>query len=122
MQTKGFAGSLFDFTFRSLVTPRIIRFVYALTVLVIGLWFVALVLLAFAVSPAFGAAMLLVGGPLIALAGLIWTRMLLETAIVQFRILDGVGELIALGRLAVGGSSAGTAPAPDEAAAPGPVP
>lgn len=107
MQTKGFVGSLLDFSFRSMITPRIIKLVYALTMIVIGLWYVGLVLLAFAVSPVPGALMLLVGGPLIALVQLIWTRMILETAVAQFRIMESAGELVTLGRIAIGGPSGG---------------
>ncbi len=36
MEPKGFFGSLFDLSFSSLVTPKVIKFIYVLTLIAIG--------------------------------------------------------------------------------------
>lgn len=95
MQTKqGFFGSLFDFSFSSLVATRIIKVLYILAVIVIGLYALVFIVAAFGHSPAAGAVVLLVLAPLFSLVSLIYVRVLLEVVIALFRIMENTGELV----------------------------
>jgi hypothetical protein len=106
METKGFFASLFDYSFSSFITPRIIKVLYALTTLVLALWTLADILLAFRVSSALGV-LALIFGPLMFVIAMIYTRVVLELLIAFFRMHEDVEEINA-----VAGRAAGTGPAP----------
>ena len=93
MQPKGFLAALFDYSFTSFVTPKIIKMLYVLATIVISLWTLVLVLAAFNASSGFGLVMLVVGGPLFFLIAMIYARVFLELVIVFFRINGNVQEL-----------------------------
>ena len=93
MQAKSFFGSLFDYSFSSFVTPRIIKILYVLATIVISLWTLFLIVAAFNVSDGAGGGMLLVGGPLFFLFSMIYARVFLELVIVFFRINGNVQEI-----------------------------
>jgi hypothetical protein len=93
MQAKGFFSSLFDYSFSSFVTPRIIKVLYVLATIVISLWTLLLVLAAFNASDGFGVLMLVIGGPLTFLISMIYARVFLELVIVFFRINGNVQEI-----------------------------
>ncbi|HUF32389.1 MAG TPA: DUF4282 domain-containing protein [Acidimicrobiales bacterium] len=82
----GFFGSLFDMSFSSFVTTKLVKIIYVLAMVVIGLMALAQVIVAVASgeSGAIVASLLFV--PLFALLALIWTRVGLELVIVVFRI------------------------------------
>ena len=64
MQTdsKGFFAALFDFSFNSFVTPKIVKFVYVLATILLVLTYLFFVIAAFADDNAgFGIAVLLLG-------------------------------------------------------------
>jgi Domain of unknown function (DUF4282)/Protein of unknown function (DUF2510) len=90
---KGFFASLFDITFSSLIVGRIIRFVYVIAMIVIGLEAVGVFITALASkrSVAIIAAIILI--PLGALLSLIWVRILLELVIIIFRIGEDVRRI-----------------------------
>lgn len=90
MTNKGFLGSLFDYSFTSFVTSKIVRLLYVLTTLVVALWTVAFIVIAFSLSTALGVLMLLIGGPVFFLMSLIYVRVALELMIVFFRISENV--------------------------------
>lgn len=92
MQAKGFFSSLFDYSFTSFVTPRIIKVLYVLATIVISLSTLALILAAFKGSSGFGVVMLVVG-PLFFLLSMIYARVFLELVIVFFRINGNVQEI-----------------------------
>ena len=50
METKRFFGSLFDYSFSSFITPRIIKVLYVLATILISLWTLFLIVAAFNVS------------------------------------------------------------------------
>lgn len=88
---KGFFASLFDFSFRSFITIKIVRVFYILAMIFIGLY--ALGLLIFVASAGgstglggLGVLLGLVGAGLIFLLGVMYIRVLLETILVLFRI------------------------------------
>ena len=80
LTNRGFFASLFDFSFTSLVTTKIIKALYVISVIVIGLSSLGLV------------------APLVALLWLIYTRVILELFIALFRIAENTSELVAQGR------------------------
>ncbi len=60
--TKGFFGALFDFSFNSFVTPKIVKFVYVLATILLVIAYVFFVITAFAGDNAvLGIAFLLLG-------------------------------------------------------------
>lgn len=98
MEHKGFLGSLFDTSFSSLVTTKVIKLIYILSMVVIALLALAFVVSAFQQSAAFGLLTLLVLAPVVSLIYLTYTRMFLELVIALFRIMENTHELVRLGR------------------------
>ena len=93
MQAKGFFSSLFDYSFTSFITPRIIKILYVLATIGISLWTLFLIVAAFNVSDGAGGGMLLIGGPLFFLFSMIYARVFLELVIAFFRINGIVQEI-----------------------------
>ena len=106
---KGFLPSLFDVSFSNLITPRVIKVLYVLSMIVIGLMALAFIAAAFSESAAAGLFTLIVLAPLAGLFYLIYARVILEVIICLFRIMDANVELVALQRAATG---PGTPPPP----------
>ncbi|MFI7399044.1 DUF4282 domain-containing protein [Streptomyces sp. NPDC049541] len=82
---KGFWAGLFDFGFTTFVTPKVIKFVYVVMTIIIGLSWIYWLYEGFHASSGLGI-LVLVFGPLIALFWLIVYRIMLELAMVIFRI------------------------------------
>lgn len=93
MEAKGFFASLFDYSFSSFVTPRIIKVLYVLATIAISLWTLFLIVAAFNVSDGAGGVMLVIGGPLFFLFSMIYARVFLELVIAFFRINGNVQEI-----------------------------
>jgi uncharacterized membrane protein len=108
MQVKGFFASLFDYSFSSFVTPRIIKVLYALMTIVVALWALVFVLVAFRSSTGLGVLTLLLFGPIFFVISMIYVRVALELLIVFFRIHGDVDEINRRGR----GDSNGAPTAP----------
>jgi hypothetical protein len=119
VEPKGFLASLFDTSFSSLVTPRVIKFIYIISMVVIGLAALFWIGAAFSQSAAFGLLVLVIAAPLVSLLYLIYTRVLLEVIIALFRIMEYNAELVTLQRAATPGAPAASVP-PPAAAAPEP--
>ena len=111
MQTKGFFASLFDLSFSSLVTTKVIKVIYVLTLIAIGLFALALVITGFHTSAAAGVLVLLVVAPVVSLFYVVYARVLLEFVIAVFRIMETNVQLVELQR-------AERAPAPRSEAPP----
>lgn len=116
---KGFFASLFDISFSSLITTRIIKVLYVISLIVIGLFSLFFIIGAFTSSAGAGILTLLILAPLAALLYTVYTRVILEFIIVVFRIAEYNGELVALQRqqmglpahtstLGIGGTDLGT--------------
>jgi Domain of unknown function (DUF4282) len=105
---KGFLSSLFDVSFSSLITTRVIKVLYILSMIVIGIATLFFIAAGFADSGASGIIALIVA-PLIALLYLIYARVLLEVVICLFRIMETNAEMASLQRAAAG---PGTPPEP----------
>jgi hypothetical protein len=117
MQADGFFGSLFDYSFSSFITSRIIKVLYALTTVVVALWTLTIVLLAFRSSTGLGLVALLVAGPIFFLIMMIYVRVALELLMAIHRIHEHVDEINQRGR---GGAVvvASASPPPETALAP----
>lgn len=95
---RGFFSSLFDLSFTSLITTKIIKLLYVLSIILIGISALFFILAAFHQSSALGAIVLLIVAPIISLFYLIYARVLLELVIALFRIMENTGEMVAQGR------------------------
>lgn len=103
MPDKGFFGSLFDLTFASFITTKIIKVLYVLAIIIAGLIALAYVIFAFAADPVLGLLTLVILAPLGFLLYVIYTRVFLELIMVIFRIMETNTELVQLQRGAAGG-------------------
>jgi outer membrane biosynthesis protein TonB len=121
MPEQGFLTSLFDVEFKSLITTKVIKVLYILSMILIGLGALAFVVAAFANSVAGGLIVLIIVAPLVSLLYLIYVRVLLEIVIAVFRIMETNTELVALQRAGGGGGPA-PAPAPPTSPPPPPAP
>lgn len=99
---RGFFSALFDLSFSSLVTTRVIKFIYVITLIVIGLAALFFVVAAFAESAALGVLTLIVIAPVLSLLYVIYARVLLEVIIALFRLVEYNRELVALKRRQLG--------------------
>ena len=87
---KGFAASLFDFDFTSFVTPKIIKILYILIVVVTGLGAITWTLIDFRISVAFGLITLVIIAPLIFFVTIALYRVILEFFAVVFRLAEDI--------------------------------
>lgn len=83
-----FFKAIYDFSFNQFVSPKTMKFLYGLSILFAGLIALLLVIGGFNVSMLFGIFSLIIGAPLIFLLMVIFTKVLLETILVIFRIAD----------------------------------
>lgn len=101
---------LFDFNFDSFVTPKIVKLVYILITIGLGIMYLIMVISAFASrEPVLGFLILIVVGPLVVLIYLALARMGLESLIATIRTAQNTGELV---RMAGGTAQGNTPPAP----------
>jgi len=85
--------AFFDFSFGRFVSPRMMKLLYALSILFAGLLAVFLVIAGFKASIWFGIFALLIGAPLIFLLTVVSSRVLLETILMIFRIADHTANI-----------------------------
>ena len=105
MPERSFLSSLFDISFTSFVTTRIIKVVYVITLVLIGLTALVFVVASFAQSVAGGLFVLLIVAPLLSLLYVIYARVLLELVMAIFRIMEHTGEQVTLLRAQAGGAA-----------------
>jgi Domain of unknown function (DUF4282) len=118
MQAKGFFGSLFDYSFSSFITSKIIKVLYVLTTIVAALWTLAIIFLAFKASSGLGILVLLIGGPIFFVITMIYVRVGLELLMVIFRIHENVEGI----NQRAGGASSTPVLSKPASAEPGPAP
>ena len=92
----GFFGALFDFSFANFVTPKIVRFVYVLVTVLIGLGWLTVLIAGFAESAGAGIFVLIVGS-LAALVYLTFIRMLLEFCLAIVRMSEDINKRLPRG-------------------------
>lgn len=85
---KGFLAALFDFGFDAFVTPKIVKVIYMLIMILAGLYTLGFIGFAFATSLVFGILALVIIGPLFFLINIALWRMLLEVVMTFFRMAD----------------------------------
>jgi hypothetical protein len=96
MGDKGFFGSLFDFSFSEFITPRIIKLLFVLAIIISAIF--AIMMFVAGISEGGGAAFLsLIGAPLLFLLYVIMARVWLEVITVVFRIADNTDRLAGRG-------------------------
>jgi Domain of unknown function (DUF4282) len=91
-------ASLFDVTFTSLVGTKLVRVLYVLAMVWIGLTALFYIFLGFHTSPIAGLAVLFIAAPLISLILLGITRLALELYIAIFQLMANTNELVAQNR------------------------
>lgn len=119
----GFFSSLFDFSFTSFITTKLIKVLYVLALIAVGVW--ALALLIAGLSRGGAAAFFsIVGAVLGFFFGVIYVRVLLELIIVVFRVGENTATMArALGGQAwPGGGAPPAAPPAQPYRAPDPTP
>jgi hypothetical protein len=85
---RGFLSSLFDFSFTSFVTTKIIKVLYVLITVLVTLSWLGYSAVAFRVSTVFGLIVLIILGPLFGIIVLAFWRLVLESFVVVFRIAE----------------------------------
>jgi hypothetical protein len=103
--TKNFFASLFDVSFKEFVTPRMISFIFILSIVVLGLFSLGWLVM----SLWAGQWWAIIAAPLGFIIYLIFIRMWLEMFMVFFRIMNKVEE-IADGKQSPGQAPSGSAP------------
>ncbi len=88
--SKGFLAALFDFSFMSFVTTRIIKVVYVLIFVLTLISAFIFTIGAFNASPLFGLLTLIIGDPLFILVVMAFWRLVLESFVVMFRIAEDI--------------------------------
>ena len=91
---RGFFESLMDTRFDSLITPKLIRFLYIVGMVAIGLGTLIWIIGGFANSAGTGV-LFLVLAPIAALLWLIVLRLYLELVVVAFKIRDSAEDIAA---------------------------
>ena len=92
----GFFSALFDFSFSSFATPKIIKFVYVLATVVIALGFLSWVISAFTANVGLGIVVLILGA-VTALVWLAFIRMSLEIFYALVRMSQDINQRLPQG-------------------------
>ncbi len=90
---RGFLGALFDFSFTSFVTTRIIKVLYVLILVMTCIIALVYTFLAFHGGALFGLLTLVIGDPLFIIIVMALWRLVLESFVVRFRIAEDVRAL-----------------------------
>jgi hypothetical protein len=91
--SKGFFGALFDFSFTSFVTTKIIKVLYVLILVLAVVSALVYTIIAFKVNSGFGFLTLVIGDPLFIIIVMAFWRLVLEAFIVVFRISEDIRAL-----------------------------
>src|SRR3954453_15555377 len=89
---RGFFESLMDTRFDSLITPKLIRFLYVISMIVLAVGTVVFVIAGFAEQASTGV-ILLILAPIGALIYLIVIRLWLELIVVTFKIREAADQI-----------------------------
>lgn len=91
--SKGFLASLFDVGFNSFVTPKVVKAVYVLIMILTALWELVIALAAFRLNVVLGIVALFILCPIFFIVYLALWRIVLELVMVIFRIADDVRSI-----------------------------
>lgn len=89
---RGFLESLMDTRFESLITPKLVRFIYVVSMIVLAVGVLVAVVASF-VDDVGSGILALIFAPLVALIYLIVIRLWLELIIVTFKIRDAADRI-----------------------------
>ncbi len=92
-ESKNFLNALFDFGFTSFVTPKVVKVLYLLIVVVVGLSALAFVVTMLASNLVLGLVVLLIGAPLYFVVVTALYRITLEFFMVIFRMAEDIRAL-----------------------------
>jgi len=101
MDTKGFLGELFDFSFSKFVTFRVVKVLYGLGIagaVIFGLSVLVRGFMLLRYQALVGLVTILIGAPLAMFLTILWARIWLEIIIVIFRIAENTGQLVEQGK------------------------
>jgi Domain of unknown function (DUF4282) len=90
---RGFLSALFDFSFTSFVTTKIIKVLYALIMVLVSLSALVFTISAFRSNAVFGLLVLVIGDPLFIIIVMAFWRLVLESFVVVFRIAEDIRAL-----------------------------
>ena len=93
LKKPNFFQAFFDFSFNKVVTSKMTKFLYTLSMLYAGLLSFLCIVVGFNVSKGLGFFILIIGAPLIFLLTVLYSRMLLEMFIVILRMAHRTAEL-----------------------------
>lgn len=97
---KGFLNAMFDLSFSSFITPKLIKFIYIISIGLLALFGLGIIISGF--SQGFGPGLAaLILAPIIFLLYLMAVRIWLEMTIVVFRISQNVAKIAEAKRLHV---------------------
>ena len=102
-QARGFLSSLFDFSFSSYVTPKLIRVIYVVVVVVAALTALGFLVTAFEINILLGLVTLVILAPLAFLFYVILYRVFLEVVMAVFTIAENTTRM-------AGGTTQGAGP------------
>lgn len=90
---KGFVGSLFDFSFSNFVTGTLVKFIYGLSLCLVGLLSLGMFVGGLFSGEAVGVATALFVTPIFFALGILYARVMSELTIVVFRIFELLQEI-----------------------------
>ena len=93
LKKANFLQALFDFSFNKVVTSKITKFLYTLSMLYAGLLSFLCIVVGFNISKGLGILVLIIGAPLIFLLTVLYSRMLLELFMVILRVAHHTAEI-----------------------------
>jgi asparagine N-glycosylation enzyme membrane subunit Stt3 len=102
---RGFLEALFDLSFTSFVTTRLVKVLYILAIVGAAVGCLMMVVGGFARGAVYGVVSLVILAPLFFLAVTIYARVLLEVVMVIFRIGEHAAEIAEQGRKKAGGAA-----------------
>ena len=97
-QAASFFSSLFDLSFTNFITPKIIKVLFVISIVLLSLETLSIVGFAFMNSAIGGIFTLLIIAPLILLFGVIYARVVMEVLIQIFRGVEYLAEMAKQGR------------------------
>lgn len=93
MEVKGFFSSLFDFSFTEFITPRIIKLLFVLAIIISAI-FALFIFFVGITRGGLEALLTLILAPLVFLLYVVGARVWLEVIMVMFRIADNTDKLV----------------------------
>ena len=100
VEVRGFLSSLFDLSFTSFITTKLIKVLYVLSLLGAALIALSVGVSGFNAGSTTGLITLIIVAPITFLFGVIYCRVMMELVIVVFRAAEHVAEIARQGRTA----------------------